>query len=320
MLIFVYGDDTFRVAEKVKEMKARFTEKFDPTGMNLAVFSDKPQIGEVMQAVQSPPFLGEKRMAVIRDLAVGLKKADAEDWVVGFKKTPESSIVIFWETSEPKKVEASEVFKSFKKDADVHMYPFPLLQGVALQKWAADRAKALGATFEQGALQELAARVGSDLWRMQLELEKLQAFASGSAISIQHVRDMVHATFEDRIFDFVDAVSRKDSKTALKLLEEERLSGASDHHLLSLLTRQVRILLGARAMIDENPRATKDELAAAMNIHPFVAQKSLQQARAFTLPHLKSAHDALFHYDLSLKTGKIKAEMAVDLTVAKFLT
>ena len=57
-----------------------------------------------------------------------------------------------------------------------------------------------------------------------------------------------------------------------------------------------------------------------MNIHPFVAQKSLQQARAFTLPHLKSAHDALFHYDLSLKTGKIKAEMAVDLTVAKFLT
>ena len=319
MLIFVYGDDTFRVKEKVSEMKARFAEKFDPTGMNLAVFSDKPHIGEVMQAVQSPPFLGDKRMTIVRDLAVGLKKAAAEDWVAGFKKTPESSNVIFWETSEPKKVEVSELFKSFKKSADVHLYPFPLLQGIALQKWVADRAKAMGASFEKGALEELTARVSSDLWRMQLELKKLHAFTSGSPILIETVRNMVHASFEDRIFDFVDAVSRKDTKAALKLLEEERLSGASDHHLLSMLTRQVRILLGARALLEENPRATKDDLANALKIHPYVAQKSLQQARAFSLDHLKAAHDALFHYDLDLKTGKIQPEMAVDLTVSSLL-
>ena len=320
MLIFVYGDDTFRIREKVQEMKARFAEKFDPTGMNLATFLDKPQIGEVMQAVQSPPFLGEKRMTIVRDLAVATKKADAQDWVEGFKKTPESSIVIFHETSEPKKVEASEIFKAFKKAADVFLYPFPLLSDAELVQWTTARAASLTLKIDRPALNELVTRVGADLWRMQLELEKLKAYRQDEPATIESVRQMVHATFEDHIFDFVDAVSRKDSKTALRLLDEERLSGASDHHLLSMLTRQVRILLGTRAFLEDNPRASKDDLAKVMNVHPFVAQKSLQQAKSFSLDSLKAAHQTLYHYDLGLKTGKIQPQMAVDLTVAHLLS
>lgn len=322
MLIFIYGDDSFRVREKVREMRARFTEKFDPTGMNLAEFSEKPQIGAVMQSVQSPAFLGEKRMTIIRDLLVATKKADAKDWVEGFEKTPTANIVIFWETGEPKKVEAGEIFKAFKKSADVHLYPFPELTSNELNRWILDRAKSYKMVFEPAALSELALRVGPDLWRMDNELQKLQALTldMNTSISKAIVADNIHATFEDKIFDFVDAVSRKDMKSAIRLLEEERLAGAADHQLLAMLTRQVRILLGARAMIEENPRTTKDELASAMTIHPFVAQKSLQQAKSFTLQQLKSAHNALYSYDLGLKTGKIDAGLAVDLTVANFLT
>lgn len=322
MLIFVYGDDSFRVREKVREMKKRFVEKFDPSGMNLQEFSDKPQIGEVMQSAQSSGFLAEKRMTIVRDLVVATKKAEAEDWVEGFKKIPKENIVIFWETAEPKKVEAGEIFKSFKKEADVFSYPYPLLEGSALTKWTTDRAKELSLTFESGALQKLVERVGPDLWRMDGELQKLQALCAGtnSTVSNTTIEQTVRATFEDHIFDFVDAVSRKDHKTALRLLEEERLSGASDHHLLSMLTRQVRILLGACSLLAENPRATKDELATSMGIHPFVAQKSLQQAKSFRLEDLQAAHEALFAYDLAMKTGGIEAGLAVDLTVAKFLT
>lgn len=320
MLIFVYGDDSWRVREKVREMKKRFVEKFDPSGMNLAEFADKPQIGAAMQSVQSPGFLAEKRMTVVRDLLVATKKTEAEDWVKGFKKTPPENIVIFWETSEPKKVEASEIFKTFKKESDVFFYPFPLLSDAELVKWTIDRALLLKLTIDRPAIDELVNRVGADLWRMQLELEKLQAFVGAGTATTDTVKQMVQATFEDQIFDFVDAISHQDAKKALRLLQEERLSGVSDHHLFSMLTRQVRILLGARALLDENSRASKDDLAAAMKIHPYVAQKSLQQAKAFRLDQLKAAHRALFDFDLKLKTGQTSPELAVDLTVAKFLT
>lgn len=320
MLIFIYGDDSFRLREKVREMKNRFAEKFDPSGMNLAEFADKPQIGAVMQSVHSPGFLADKRLTIVRDLLVTCKKTESQNWVDGFKKIPKENIVIFWETSEPKKVEASEIFKTFKTSADVFFYPFPLLTSGQLVKWTIDRAASLKLTIDRAAIDELVKRVGSDLWRMQMELEKLQALVSQTPATIDTVRQMVQATFEDQIFDFVDAVSRKDSKTALRLLEEERLAGAEDYHLLSMLTRQVRILLGARALLDENPRATKDDLASAMRLHPYVAQKSIQQAKAFTIDQLKAAHQVIFNFDLDLKNGKVSPELAVDLTVANFLT
>ena len=68
MLIFVYGDDTFRVQERVQELQLAFQRKFDPTGLNVAFFGAGAKPGEVLQAVQSLPFMSQKRMVVIRDL------------------------------------------------------------------------------------------------------------------------------------------------------------------------------------------------------------------------------------------------------------
>jgi len=100
-------------------------------------------------------------------------------------------------------------------------------------------------------------------------------------------------------------------------LQEERWSGANDHYLLTMLGRQVRILLGARALLDENPQASKQELADTLKIHSFVAQKALTQARGFSLEHLKAVHDLLFEFDVQMKRGGIQADLAVDLMTVK---
>ena len=70
-------------------------------------------------------------------------------------------------------------------------------------------------------------------------------------------------------------------------------------------------------MLDENPRATKEEFANTLDIHPFVAQKALAQARGFSLEHLKAVHELLFEFDVQMKSGGIDADLAVDLTTVK---
>ncbi len=324
MLIFIYGDDTFQVQEKVQAMKKAFKEKFDPTGLNTAEFpaqnKTKLEPGEVLQAIKSLPFMGDRRMVIIRDLVTNTKKADMDIWVDGLKSSPQSSIVIFWETTSPKTLEKKAIFKALKDEADVHHYPFPELDGTKLGKWIATRVKERGGTIGRQAMQGLIERVGPDLWQMDHEISKLVSFASGKQIDLEMVDRLVHASFEGKIFDLIDAISRRQPKQALKLLEEERWSGANDHYLLTMLGRQVRILLGARALLDENPAVTKQELASALSVHPFVAQKALQQARGFNMDTLRSAHDLLFEFDQKLKTGQIDAKLAVDLTTTKLLT
>lgn len=325
MLIFVYGEDSFRAQEKVRVMKDAFIEKFDASGMNLAEFKAKAGLGEVMQAIQSPPFLGEKRMVIVQGLCETLKKKDqSEPWIEGLANIPESSIVILVEEMEPAKFMKHPIYAQFHGKVEVHEYAFPVLEGAALTKWVTDRATQMGAKLDRPALVSLVERVGSDLWQMDNELRKLTAYAGNDArqsvITTAMVTELVRASFGDQIFQLVDAVAQRNAKQAIRLLEEERLSGATDHYIFGMLARQVRILLGARSILDENPRATKQQIADELGMHPFVAQKALAQARSFEIEDLMRAHKLLFELDRATKSSRVDAELAVDLVVAKLLT
>src|SRR3989338_1539342 len=175
MTIFVYGDDTFRVAERVARMKAAFAEKFDPTGLNLSVFpkEDGEEIKkeDVQQAVRSMPFLSTRRMVIIKDLVSETVKAEEDDWAAVLEKTPDFTIVLLWERTEPKVLEKKALFKRLKGTADGHYYPFPSLEGEKLSAWILGRVKALGGSILPAALRILMERVGPDLWQMQGEIQ-----------------------------------------------------------------------------------------------------------------------------------------------------
>lgn len=308
MIIFIHGEDTFRAKEKAEEMKVRFQEKFDPTGLNFLEFKTRPEIGEAMNAISASPFMGERRMVLFRELLSGLKKAELESWTAALTKTPESTIVVCLESKEPPTISGVEV----------HAYAFPFLTDRELPRWITERAKALGMLIDPSAIQELAVRVGSDLWRMQGELQKLAACST--TVRRETVQFLVAPSFDDQLFDLMDAVSAKDRSRVARLLQEERARGTTDAHLLSMLIRQVRILLGARALLDEQPTATKQELASALDLHPFVAQKAMSQARVFPLAILKAAHEQLFDFERRLKQGALEFNMAVDLFITHFIS
>lgn len=308
MIIFVHGEDTFRVKEKVAEMKARFAEKFDPSGLNLLQFKTPPEIGEAMNAISASPFMGGRRMVIFHELLSGLKKVELEEWVAVLVKTPDSTIVICLESAKPPKVTGIEV----------HEYAMPLLTDAELPRWIRQRALHLGMALEPVVAQELATRIGPDLWRTQNELEKLHSLPQ--PFTLDTVRFLVPSSFDDQLFDLIDALSRRDKVLGMRLLQEQRQSGMSDSHLFNMFIRQVRILLAARALTDENPRADKLDLAALLELHPFVAQKAMQQAQRFTFDVLQKMHAMLFAFERKLKIGKMDFDLAVDLTVAAFVS
>ena len=319
MLIMIYGDDTFRVKEKLTQMKTAFAEKFDLTGYNTISFpaegTEKLVPADILQSVCSYPFLGKKRMVIVCGLIEQTKKAEQAVWVTGFGRMPETTIAVLCETESSKMIEKKSLFQELSKMSDVHTYPFSLLQGTALEKWISERVRIAGGTINQDALKTLVERVGSDLWQMSHEVEKLVGFAFGEAITKEMVSALVQASAESQIFLLMDSISQKRTQEAIRLLQTERLSGSDDHYVLTMLGRQVRILLNARSFLDERPNASKQEVSVALDLHPFVAQKAMQQAKAFSFERLRETHDQLFDFDQKIKTGKISATLAVDLTI-----
>lgn len=318
MLIFVYGDDEVRVSEKLAQLRSHFLSKIDPTGLNLAEFpapgTAQIPFADVAQAVGSAPFLAAKRMVIVRGLFEGLKKAEAKEWAEVFARTPESTIVVLADVEETKNIEKHELYTSLKDKAEVHSYVQPKLEGAALARAVIEKAKGLGGTMTLDVANELIKRAGEEMWQLQHEVEKLVAYANGQQITMAMLDLLVSTNAESNVFAFVDAISQRDTKTAMKLLAKEREAGAADLYLLAMIARQVRILLQIRHLIAEQPQAN---VAKELGLHPFVAQKASGQAKRFDNPTLLRLHQMLTKLDMEAKRGQIDAGLAVDRVVVE---
>lgn len=322
MIIFIYGDDTLRVKERASEMRQKFADKFDPAGMNVDEFVVKDGLdaerGAVIGAAQASPFLAEKRMVIIRNLVSSLKKAESKPWLEGFSKVPSSTILIFADSVTPAALEKSEIFKVLHDQPDVHTYSLPQLEGGELTSWSAARAKFHGVNISSSVLSSLLARTGNDSWRIDAELQKLGAYAAHEPVTPAMVTALVRVESDEDIFAFMDALASGQAVKTLQKLSEERAAGADAFQLFGMLARQIRLLLQARAILDLNPKAQKQDLADGLSIHPFVAQKLLTEVRSWSAEKLESLHGLAFKLDKSMKTG-LDPDISVDRLVTSFL-
>ncbi len=319
MIIFVYGDDGVRLKSKLLQLTTQFTTKFDPSGYNISIYAPTPLLNypAILGAVTSSPFLSEKRLVVVHNLIDGLKKDDAIMWSEGLAKTPSSTILVLVDELAPAKVEKHELFKRLKDGAETHVYAEIKREGQALYTWLVDEAKKQGGQLSLSTATDLATRVGDDAWQLQNELAKLVAYSGGAPITPPMLDLLVKTNSASNIFAFVDAVSSRDAKSALRLLDLERAAGSVDFYLLTMLARQIRILLQIRVLLEDEPSSSN--VASRLSLHPFVAGKSLTQAKRFTLPHLISLHSLLTSLDHGAKTGLFSPTYAVDRLVAAML-
>lgn len=205
MVIFLHGDDTYRSRQKLRELKEKFLREVDPSGANLAVI-DGTTVGasDIWGAIAAQSFLVRKRMVVIEDIGAQKSKTAREEIVAFLDRVPNDVIVVFWESKsrapllEAKARPTKKTRVKTKKSVDdspakddqlftrllkeKYAQEFAPLDGVKLGAWIRERVKELGATIAPAAQQMLIQEVGSDLWRMSNELEKLVVGLTGLPI------------------------------------------------------------------------------------------------------------------------------------------
>jgi DNA polymerase-3 subunit delta len=93
------------------------------------------------------------------------------------------------------------------------------------------------------------------------------------------------------------------------------MAGLSDGHLLSMISRQVRILIGIRQALDSG--LSSHEITSLLKLHPFVLQKGINQVRNFNLETLKKIFFRLVEIDKDMKTGRADARTALNILFSK---
>lgn len=319
----VYGDDGFRVKEKARDFIEKFVGKYDPTRLNVdeIVFAKKDEVdlALVAEKIGAAPFLSTKRMVRIDGMfSFVTTKPDAESWMKVLGKIPDSTVVMLVDHVGVDKVEKIELAKRLLGVEGTLKYALPALLGSELRSWVIDRARERGAVMVPAVADELIARVGNDSWRLEMEVAKLAAYAGDVPMTGEMISLLVGREYRDDMFGFIDAMAAGRPAYALQKLAEERSAGAEDFPLFGMLVRQIRLLLQVRALLDEEPKTGKQEVANQLGIHPFVAQKLLAEAARRSNSALESIHSRAAELDLAMKRG-LDSGVAVDRLVALLL-
>ena len=314
---FLYGNDEFAIARRLKEFEADFS---DPTSadMNTAHLEARSMgSDELNTAVNAMPFLAKRRLVTLANPSGKYTQPNQRKKFKEFiENVPDTARLVLHETMEPRDLNNHWLVTWAGKNSKlVKTQAFMLPRQWEMAGWIVNEVKNQGGEIEPPAAAKLAEMVGVNTRQAGQEIAKLLAYVNWERqVKVQDVEAVSIVTAQESVFDFVDALSTGDSKSAQRLLH--RLLESEDaFSLWGMVIRQFRLLLMAREVLDSH--GGKDEVTKALGVHPFVAEKTTGQARAFTLPLLERIYRKLLEIDEGVKTGQFTLELALDTLVVE---
>jgi DNA polymerase-3 subunit delta len=310
-LVLVKGDDPVLRDRLVREVASAALGDDDPT-LALADFADDADVGAIVDAASTPPFLTARRVVVARE--IGRFGADAVDALKNYLVAPAPTTVLVLVSGGGTTSRA--ISDAVKRRGAVLDAAIP--GGKARQQWLAERLATGSVRLDARAVARLADHLGEDLARVDGIVAVLGAvYGEGARIGVDELEPFLGAGGASAPWDLTDAIDRGDVAGALAHLHRAMSSG--EKHPLQLLAS-----LGAHVtrMLRLDGAGCRDEAEAAavlgMTGSTFPARKALAQSRALGGVNLARAVALLHQADLDLRGARDLPDQALmEVLVAR---
>lgn len=316
-IFFLFGNDEFAISRKLKDFESDFT---DPTSadMNTARLDARTMSDtELNNAVNAMPFLAKRRLVLLANPSSKYNKVGPRKKFLAYlENIPDTTRLVMYETVEPKAAAKHWIMKwSEKNGKKIQTKAFMLPRLNDMTGWIVNETKKQDGEIEPRAANMLKEMVGVDTRQAGMEIAKLLAYVNWERpINTDDVEAVCIVTSQESVFDFVDALSNGNGKVAQHLLHR-LLESEDPFSLWGMVIRQFRLLIQAREILDG--RGNKDDVARALGVHPFVAQKTTGQAGRFNIAFLEHAYRKLLAIDVGVKTGQVTLDLALDTLVVE---
>lgn len=318
-LYFLFGNDEFAITRKLKEFDSDFT---DPTSadMNTARLEARSMDeNDLNNAVNAMPFLAKRRLVLLANPSAKYNNPAVRKKFLEFiEKAPETTRLVIYESVEPRDVEKHWLVKwAEKNDKLIQTRAFMLPRLKEMTGWIINETKNQGGQIEPRAAEMLKEMVGVDTRQAGMEIAKLLAYINWARpVKVEDVEAVCIVTSQQSVFDFVDALANGNGKSAQHLLHR-LLETEDEFSLWGMVVRQFRLLIQAREILDG--RGNQHDVARALGVHPFVAEKTTQQAGRFSVESLENIYHRLLKIDEGVKTSQITLDLALDTLVVELI-
>jgi DNA polymerase III subunit delta len=334
MIIFFYGENDFKIKQRAQELELKFTKEVDSSGQNIFKFDgDNSKSNEILGQIGSGSLFSNKKMVIISNLIKNKQKdifKNILNYLENNKVGASNDIFIFLEKNIKSKIGGSLLKNTSNRDNPLNKEEKELYNFLYRQKYSqefknytpAELSELIKKEFSNYSLkiapkeiQLLIALNDSNPWNIHSEIKKIANFKIGQKtdqqISAGDIEKIGSGIFTENIFNFTDAISAKNTKGALKILEEQYLAGSEPDYILSMLLRQFKILLQIRELLDLNYNSSK--ITSSIKLHPFIINKGVNQAKNFDQKTIRKIINELFK--IELKNRREQGDIKIDINL-----
>ena len=305
----LYGEERYLVNQNRDNLMKFLNPEGDTMNVNTYVGAGL-NIKEVIDVAETLPFFAEHRIIYIENC--GWFSGGGEELAEYIPTAPESTIFIFVEQTADRR---SKLLKTVANEGVVVNY---VRQTAAtLEVWVKGRVRQAGKSMAPGVISYFVRKAGDNMQLLEQELEKLISYAyEKTEITAQDVNDICVTTLEDRIFEMIDAVSKKDQKTTMNLYHDLLALKVSPVKILALLNTEFSKLYAMKEAFDRN--IPKAEIARRLGMQEFMVTKRMPILGKYNLTQLRECLEQGVAADQSFKEGKITDQLATEILLIGF--
>ncbi len=303
----LYGDEAYLRLQYKNKLRDALTASDDT--MNYSYYQGKDvNVAEVIDLSETMPFLADKRVIILEN--TGLAK-DGNDMLSDYVNSgiPDTSVIILVEQAVDKR---TKLYKAIDKIG--RCVNFDVQNDDTLKKWILGRLKREGRQITSHTLDVFLETVGTDMFTISAELEKLIAYTMGrNAIDEKDIDDVCCIRLQNRVFEMIGLMSSKKSDEVIRMYHELLALKESPYGILALIVRQFNHMLQIGDMMERgmSPKA----MAPIVGLSPYVVGKYIPQVKNYTYEEMRDILEACAETDHNVKRGDMGAELGVELLI-----
>lgn len=297
-IYLIEGVDAFLRESSLKMLKDGFLEEPDLNLNNLSGADIKLDSEILYTAVQSYPFMSDKRFVVVRDYYPTAQELKSKTLKNVFLEPVDSSVLI---------IINSETSTGLKNLENVTYVDCSRLSSDIISKWIRAEAKKSDVIIDNRAISLIIEYCSSDMVKISGEVNKLISFVgNGGQISESEVELICNKDVDYKIYEISDAIGKGNREKALTLLNEMLAKNNNRYQLFTSVYYYFRKLLHVAIS-----SLSDSELASSLGIKNANAIYVLRgQAKSFKVKRLKEIVDKFTEYDFAFKRGEVSEESA----------
>jgi DNA polymerase III subunit delta len=310
-VIFLWGEEAWLVDETIRQIEAVALEP-EAREFNREVFyGDEAEAQAVVTAAQTLPWLGLRRLVLVRRADALPRSADPA--LVAYCKQPSPSTCLIFTAQ---RTESSRPLFSLLMKLPWAVR-FRRLLARELSTWIEQRIAARGCRISADAVAALIETVGNDLRQLANEIDKLVTFVgSEQTIGVENLATLTDDRREMSAFELARFLSAGDLAEALRAWGKFASSGEYPGLALGAVIHHVRQLW--RVKLAQHANASPERLARELNIPAFTVRRLSAQAAGIESERLRQWLEALLEADQTLKRSGLPPQSVFERLILRF--